>query len=190
MFIPEYAAYLVNRLEVGHDGKVAYERVKGKKPTILGVEFGEKLVYKLKPKHKLEKINPRWAYGISVGVQRRSGEVWIAINDTIVCARSVRRIPVEQRWCDDCVKWVSRVPCNRYKEALDADGALPEVVPAEDDRPTTTRDLEAPRIAILSKDVAPRGLVSDKIGRLPQTLFHKWVRGVFQLAQRTGPTVP
>ena len=42
-FIPEYVAYLMNRLCIGSDGKVAYERVKGKKPTVLGVEFAEKV---------------------------------------------------------------------------------------------------------------------------------------------------
>ena len=41
MFIPEYAAYLLNRLEVGQDGKTAYEWTKGKKPTVLGFEFVE-----------------------------------------------------------------------------------------------------------------------------------------------------
>ena len=45
-FIPEYAAYLENRLHQGQDGMVAYERIKGKKPTILGVEFGEKVMFK------------------------------------------------------------------------------------------------------------------------------------------------
>ena len=35
-FIPEYAAYLLNRLQRGEDGMVPYERVKGKNPTILG----------------------------------------------------------------------------------------------------------------------------------------------------------
>ena len=30
-FIPEYSAYLANRLEVGKDGKTAYERTKGKR---------------------------------------------------------------------------------------------------------------------------------------------------------------
>ena len=35
-FIPEYAACLLNRLQMGEDGKVPYERVKGKSPTILG----------------------------------------------------------------------------------------------------------------------------------------------------------
>ena len=41
-FIPEYAAYLLNRMEICQDGKTNYERVKGKRPTILGVEFGER----------------------------------------------------------------------------------------------------------------------------------------------------
>ena len=36
---------------------------------------------------------------------------------------------MEHRWSEDCLKWVSRVPWNRYKEALDADGDLPEDVP-------------------------------------------------------------
>ena len=43
-FIPEYAAYLINRLTLGQDGKVAYERTKGKKPSVLGIEFGETVV--------------------------------------------------------------------------------------------------------------------------------------------------
>ena len=41
MFLPEYAAYLLNRLEVGKDGKTAYERAKGKLATVVGLEFGE-----------------------------------------------------------------------------------------------------------------------------------------------------
>ena len=59
-FIPEYAAYLMNKLFVGEDGKVAYERVKGKKPSVLGIEFVEKVLYKVKRGAKLEKIKARW----------------------------------------------------------------------------------------------------------------------------------
>ena len=65
--IPEYASYLMNRLEVGKGGKVAYDRAEAKKPIVLGVEFGEKLLYKVKPTAKLEKINSRWEFGIFVG---------------------------------------------------------------------------------------------------------------------------
>eukprot|EP00973_Karenia_brevis_P037381 5153238-Karenia_brevis.AAC.1 len=41
-FIPAYAAYLYNRLHRGDDGKVASERIKGKKPSVVAIEFGEK----------------------------------------------------------------------------------------------------------------------------------------------------
>ena len=127
-FILEYALYLMNSLEVGKDGKVAYDRAKGKKPTVLGVEFGENFLHKVKPTAKLEKINSRWEFGIFVGVRRRrrSGGIWIAVKGKILSARSVRRIPVEHRWGEDCLAWVDRVPWNRYKEALDADGDVPE----------------------------------------------------------------
>eukprot|EP00973_Karenia_brevis_P040963 5667798-Karenia_brevis.AAC.1 len=40
-FIPNYAPYLYNGLHRGEDGKVSYERVRGRKPTVVGVEFGE-----------------------------------------------------------------------------------------------------------------------------------------------------
>ena len=62
--IPEYAAYLLNRLMQGDDGKVPYERVKGKSPTILGVELGEKLLCKLPKGAKMEKMRARWAPGV------------------------------------------------------------------------------------------------------------------------------
>ena len=44
-FILEDAMYLMDRLEVGRDRKTAYERVRGKKATVLGIEVGEKLLY-------------------------------------------------------------------------------------------------------------------------------------------------
>ena len=63
-YIPEYASYLLNRLHRGSDGKVAYERIKGKKPSVLGLEFGEKVLYKKKMGSHLGKMLARWDYGI------------------------------------------------------------------------------------------------------------------------------
>ena len=51
-FMADYAAYLVNRLEVGTDGKTGYERSRGKKAKVLGVELGEKLMWERKPKDR------------------------------------------------------------------------------------------------------------------------------------------
>ena len=47
-WLVEYASYLLNRLEVGKDGKTAYERNKGKQAKVNGIEFGEAdIVYSL-----------------------------------------------------------------------------------------------------------------------------------------------
>jgi hypothetical protein len=48
-YIIEYAAFVINRFEVGHDGKTSFERCKGKKAKTLGIEFGEAVHWKRKP---------------------------------------------------------------------------------------------------------------------------------------------
>eukprot|EP00973_Karenia_brevis_P039235 5418123-Karenia_brevis.AAC.1 len=78
VFIPQYAAYLYNRLHRGEDGKVGYERVKGKKPSVIGIEFGEKILYMRSKGSKLEKIKARMEYGIFVGINRKSNEFLVA----------------------------------------------------------------------------------------------------------------
>ena len=101
-FIPEYAAYLLNRMLRGNDGKVPYERIKGKKPSVLGIEFGEKVMFKVYLGSKLAKIEARWNYGIFVGIRRKSNEILVATSDGIKEVRSIRKIPVEKRWSEDC----------------------------------------------------------------------------------------
>ena len=43
----KYAGAVLNRCEVGHDGRTAYERLKGKKVRIPGLEFAEGVLWKL-----------------------------------------------------------------------------------------------------------------------------------------------
>ena len=66
VWLVEYAAFLLNRHEVGQDGRTAYERLKGKRATSLGVEIGEKLMWKEK---KFGKLSPMWEEGISSGFE-------------------------------------------------------------------------------------------------------------------------
>ena len=107
IFAAEYAAYLLNRREIGKDGKTACERSKGKKTSVLAVEFGERLLYKVRPKDKMEKLNARWDFGVFVGIRASSGEVWVATKDGIKAVRSVRRIASEERWQKDNKEWVT-----------------------------------------------------------------------------------
>jgi hypothetical protein len=158
-FMPEYSAYLLNRRDVGLDGKTAYERNKGKKASVLGLEFGEKLLYKVKTGDKMQKINSRWELGIFVGVRQASGELWVAVKDRVFEVRSVRRIPVEDRWSEDNIKWVNRAPWNRYKECEFADGDAPEEVEAT--------------AKVKEDDGMPRMIVIDTSEKQPREFYIK-----------------
>ena len=73
---------------------------------MLGIEFGETVLYKVKRGAKLEKIKARWDYGIFVGVRKVSNELLVATQDKVVMVRSIRRIPFEKRWSEDCVRLI------------------------------------------------------------------------------------
>ena len=122
----------MNRLRRGEAGKVPYERIKGTKPTVLGIEFGEKVMYKLRIRSKLEKISKRLDFGTFVGVRWRSKEIMVSTPDGIRYCRSVKRLPVERRWSEDSLKWVQWCPWRRYKDAPDGEGDVPEGVPEEE----------------------------------------------------------
>ena len=99
---------------------------------MLGVEFGEKVSYKVPKGAKLEKLSPIWKHGIFVGVKRKSWEVMVARPEGVVFARSARRVRVDKRWSEDCVNWVKWAPWHRYKDPEDLDGEVPEGVSAGD----------------------------------------------------------
>ena len=126
-FIPEYAAYLLNRLEVGRGGKIAYERVRGKAGTVVGLEFGENVFWRKKRGDKQAKLRSRWSYGVFVGERKRSGELLVVTQGGDVRkVRAVKRLPKEDRWSNDCVGWAKHTPWNKYKDDPDADGDVLE----------------------------------------------------------------
>ena len=85
-FIPEYAAYLSNSLGQGEDGKGPYERMKGKMPTILGIEFGEKLFCKEEKKQKLAVLVVQATALASVATKAREGRGYVIVEPSILKA--------------------------------------------------------------------------------------------------------
>ena len=95
----EYASVLLNRFEVGRDGRSAYERSKGKVSKFIGVEFGEAVHWKRKAVGgALGKLTCLWEDGVYLGVRSRSGEIIVADVKGIWKTRSVQRKPFEERW--------------------------------------------------------------------------------------------
>ena len=62
----EYAAVLLNRGQVGADGKTAYERLKGKKSGIPGMQFGERVLWKsrVSSEKRRYKMDSDWHDGV------------------------------------------------------------------------------------------------------------------------------
>ena len=157
IFMAEYAAYLINRLEVGKDGKTAYERCRGKGAIVMAIEFGEKLLWKVRQKNRLE-------YGVFVGVKATSCEVWVATKEGLQTVRSVRRIPVEERWNENNKDFVKHVPWNKSGEDPEADGDLPGALEgATATGEAAAGSMDPPRVIVVNtKEVAPREFYIQK----------------------------
>ncbi len=72
----EYSMRPLNRLEVSRAGKTACERCKGKQAKALGLEFGDKVLWRHRQQGALrEKLNARLGYGMFTGVRQQSNEL-------------------------------------------------------------------------------------------------------------------
>ena len=56
----KFVGYMMNRMEVASDGKTPYERVKGKRSEVMGLEFCEKVLWKYHPGKRMAKFDARW----------------------------------------------------------------------------------------------------------------------------------
>ena len=127
-WVVEYAAFLLNRYEVGHDGKTAYERLKGKRAKTLGIEFGEGVHWRMKQaKGALGKLDSLWSDGVYLGIKGKTGEIIVGDAEGVWRTRTIRRTEAE-RWRDTHASMVVGVPWNHGKHDLEPDGeALPAV---------------------------------------------------------------
>ena len=124
-WVVEYAAFLLNRYEVGHDGKTAYELLKGKRAQTLGIEFGEGVHWRMKQaKGALGKLDSLWSDGVYLGIKGKTGEMPKGCGGQ----GTVRWKPEAERWRDTHASMVVGVPWNHGKHDLEPDGeALPAV---------------------------------------------------------------
>jgi hypothetical protein len=122
-WIVEYASYLLNRMEVSHDGKTSYERNKGKKARVLGIEFGEAVLWKRRPVGgALGKLAVMWEDGVFIGVKGTTNEVIIGAGSGVHRTRTIQRKPFDERWSADLIKRVSGVPWRKSDDDPEADG--------------------------------------------------------------------
>ena len=116
----EYAATIVNKGQVGADGKTAYERLKGKPAHLSGLEFGERILWKsnVPARERRNKMEADWKHGVFLGQRALSGEYMVGTPEGVCRPRSIHRRPQERRW-EDVLSCVVGLP---WKLSKDHDG--------------------------------------------------------------------
>ena len=67
-WLVEFAGTVVNRYEVGRDGKTPYERLRGKQSKLIGLEFGEKVNFRRTAVGtRMAKFDSLWSDGVFFG---------------------------------------------------------------------------------------------------------------------------
>jgi len=167
-WMSEYCSFLLNRFEVGADGKTAYERLKGKKAKMQGLEFAEGVWFKNKRTNQPKHLSV-WQDGIYLGIKGLSGEMVIGTKDGIWKTRTCQRKPKEERWREQNAEMVGGVPWCINKEDEDADGKMPESVikmdakKLEEDKVMDIKEaVEIPRSFPITKDDLEKHGFSEK----------------------------
>lgn len=164
-WLVEYAAVLVNRYEVGHDGKTPYERARGKSSRMLGVEFGERLLFRRQPiGARLAKLESLWEEGVFLGYRSQSGEYMIGTAEGAFRTRTIKRTVLEQRWKAENINCVVGTTWKPMAGEEHADDVMPAVqINMKDDtieieRPQHREEHVVPRrVYIQRKDIEKHG---------------------------------
>ena len=158
-WLVEFAGVLVNRYEVGRDGKTPYERLHGKSSKLLGLEFGELLNFRRarvptrEGRHRLAKLDSLWDDGVFLGYRANSGEVVVGTEKGVFRTRTVSRKPVEHRWGVKNLDMIGGTPWVPTPQEGEGEEAMPAVeIPMEIENP------EVDRPPVDDKDVVPRRL--------------------------------
>ena len=129
-WLAEYTAWQMNMLRMDSDGKTPYAKVRGKDPSKRLVRFGERVLFKKPPtgpRSKDHKLEGRWEYGyvVGYGVMTNDYRVIKEASLEVTSARSIQRVPEEDRWRGETLEKVQVTPQSERQ---------PEEVPVDFER--------------------------------------------------------
>ena len=128
----EYVSLLLNWYEVGRDGRTAYERNKNKSSKLMGLEFGECVMWRRRPVgSNLAKLAVLWGVGVYLGVKGSTGEIIIGNGDGVWRTRTVRRRPEELRWRAEEIEKIKGLPWDHEGEKKEGEVVRLERLPEE-----------------------------------------------------------
>ena len=120
-WLVRHAACLIMWCSKGHDGRTAYQRIKGREFKTKLMAFGEFCRFKNRSHEPVANVRDgtRFHSGIFVGIDQRTGQYMIYSGDEIKLARTVVRVPELEKWNKASLAGVSVTPYNLHvpKEA-------------------------------------------------------------------------
>ena len=106
----EHAGSILSRCQRGRDGRTPSERLHGKKPTQEFVPFGEKVLARPISSEPLNRMNPRYNFGVWLRVRNNRAECFVGTTEGVFRARKVRRTEHQDRWDKEAINNVIGVP--------------------------------------------------------------------------------
>ena len=144
-YIVQHAGTVITRYRVGSDGMTPYQRLKGKMASEKVLPLGEKVLYMpLRDKRERNnKLEPRFLCGIWSGISARSGEFIIITPDGQTKARTIKRLPEDQRWDKAFLDKCKGAPWDAG--GLDMDSQEIEMPEAAEEENGNSRRRDSPR---------------------------------------------
>ena len=102
-WLVEHAGSILSRCQKGRDGRTPFERLHDKKQTQETVAFGEKVLARPISSEPLNRMNPRYKFGVWLGVRSSSAECFVETAEGVFRAREVRRIEHQDRWDKEAI---------------------------------------------------------------------------------------
>ena len=161
-WIVEHAGYLLTYYGHGRDGKTPHQLLKGKHIHRPLYQLGEKLRF-----HPLGlikgrgKLDSKMIEGIYLGSSRKSAEYYMGTPDGVLRARTVFRVPLEERYDEVALGTFRGMPWNLKPHEDAAEQVMPEAEEsgdqvgrkmASDKEVEETGVMRAPRRARLSRE--------------------------------------
>ena len=112
-----HASTIITLCEVSKDGRVPYQRLRGRRMQPELVEFGESVFCQPLKHLDMGKAEARWMPGVFLGIKLGSGEKVVATEDGIIKVRSIKRRLESERWNEHEQQWINRFPWKPYSDS-------------------------------------------------------------------------
>ena len=136
-----HSAWLLNRFEVGKDGRTAYQRVRGKHYKGFVFEFGE-VVYGMEvPRQRGGSMGSKWIEGVWLGKKGDTDEHMVFSNNELKLVRSARPMTKDKKWNLELINSIRITPL-RTTSPESSQPYLP-IFPQHDREPEPRPDIPA-----------------------------------------------